>query len=47
MQSLFDSRPLTLADGALIVAIGAGLMAVLELEKALMRRTGWFEELRP
>ena len=47
MQAIFDTRPLSLADGALIIAIGAALMILLEGEKLLMRRTGWFKELRP
>ncbi len=46
MQALFESRPLSLADGILIVAIGACLMILLEGEKLLMRRLGWFEELK-
>jgi magnesium-transporting ATPase (P-type) len=46
MNEIFESRPLTLAEGVLILFVGAGLMVVLELEKALMRRTGWFSELR-
>jgi magnesium-transporting ATPase (P-type) len=46
MNELFDSRPLTLADGALIVGIGIALMLFLEAEKLVMRRLGWFEELR-
>ena len=46
MNVAFDSRPLTLADGALIVALGALLMVVLEGEKLLMRRLRWFEELK-
>jgi magnesium-transporting ATPase (P-type) len=47
MQALFDTRPLRFLDGALIVAVGAGLMFLLEGEKMLMRRLGWFEELKP
>jgi magnesium-transporting ATPase (P-type) len=47
MQTLFDTRPLRFLDGALIVAVGAGLMFLLEGEKMLMRRLGWFEELKP
>jgi len=47
MQAIFDTRPIGLADGLLILAVGAGLMILLELEKAIMRRVGWFEELRP
>ncbi|MEW9853590.1 cation-translocating P-type ATPase [Novosphingobium sp. M1R2S20] len=46
MQELFDSRPLTLADGALIIGLGICLMLLLEGEKLLMRRLGWFAELR-
>ncbi len=46
MHALFNSRPLTLADGALIVSIGIALMLLLEGEKMLMRRLGWFDELR-
>ena len=46
MNAVFGSRPLTLADGALIVGIGFVLMLLLEGEKLLMRRLGWFEELR-
>jgi len=46
MQVLFETRPLSLGDGILIVAIGFGLMVLLEFEKLLMRRLGWFEELK-
>lgn len=46
MNTLFESRPLTLGDGAVIIAIGIGLMLLLEGEKLLMRRLGWFQELR-
>lgn len=46
MQALFGTRPLTLADGLLIIAIGFVLMLFLEGEKLLMRQLGWFEELR-
>lgn len=45
MQAIFESRALTLGDGALIVALGATLFLCLEAEKLLMRRLGWFEEL--
>ena len=45
MQRLFDTRPVALVDGLLVIAIGVLLMLVLETEKALMRRLGWFEEL--
>ena len=46
MQAIFDSRPVRLADGAMIVAIGAGLMLLLEAEKLAFRRLGFFRELR-
>lgn len=45
MNRLFDSRPLAFADLALLVAIGFALMLLLEGEKLLMRRLGWFREL--
>jgi hypothetical protein len=45
MQAIFDSRPVSFADGVMIVAIGAGLMLILEAEKAALRRLGWFGEL--
>jgi magnesium-transporting ATPase (P-type) len=45
MHALFDTRPLTLAEGAMIVLLGLGLMILLEGEKLLMRRLGWFEDL--
>ena len=40
MHVLFSSRPVPLADGLLIIAIGAAVMFILEAEKAVMRRTG-------
>ncbi|MGE3743605.1 MAG: HAD-IC family P-type ATPase [Geminicoccaceae bacterium] len=46
MHELFDSRPLGLADGFLIVAIGVGLMFLLEGEMLLLRRLGIFDELK-
>ncbi|AGH51153.1 cation transport ATPase [Sphingomonas sp. MM-1] len=46
MHGLFHSRPLPVRDGIAIIAAGFGLMLVLEGEKLLMRRLGWFEELR-
>ncbi len=42
MHGLFGSRPVALADGAVIIAAGAILMLVLEVEKALLRRFGLF-----
>lgn len=37
MQAIFDTRPLTLTDGVTILAIGALLLVVLEIEKHLLR----------
>ncbi|MCK0207038.1 HAD-IC family P-type ATPase [Starkeya koreensis] len=42
MQAIFDTRPIAFLDGVMIVAVGVGLMVVLELEKALLRRLGVF-----
>ncbi|WP_338243771.1 HAD-IC family P-type ATPase [Aurantiacibacter hainanensis] len=38
LQRVFDTRPLSLAEGALIIAIGAALFLVLEVEKAIVSR---------
>jgi magnesium-transporting ATPase (P-type) len=46
MHALFDSRPVPLLEGAVIVAIGAALLVLLEAEKWLLRRCGVFDELR-
>ena len=40
MQRLFDTRPVGLNDGLLIVGVGAAVMVLLEIEKNIMRRTG-------
>ncbi|MPT48400.1 MAG: cation-transporting P-type ATPase [Sphingobium sp.] len=45
MHAIFESRPLTLMEGAIIIACGAALFLLLEAEKLVMRRMGWFEEL--
>ncbi len=37
MQGIFGSRPLSLADGLLIIALGFASLVILELEKHLMR----------
>ncbi|KQX26362.1 MULTISPECIES: HAD-IC family P-type ATPase [unclassified Sphingomonas] len=47
MNDIFETRPLTMADGLLIIGIAVGLLLLLELEKLLMRRLGWFAEVRP
>lgn len=46
MHALFDSRPVPLAEGLAIVAIGIALLLLLEAEKWLLRRIDVFEELR-
>jgi magnesium-transporting ATPase (P-type) len=40
MHSLFATRPVGLADGLLIIAVGALAMVILEVEKHVMRRLG-------
>jgi magnesium-transporting ATPase (P-type) len=42
MQAIFDTRPVALLDGMMIIAIGVALMVVLEGEKLLLRRLGLF-----
>lgn len=42
MQAIFDTRPVALLDGVMIIAIGIALMVVLEGEKLLLRRLGLF-----
>jgi magnesium-transporting ATPase (P-type) len=44
MQGLFETRPVPIVDGILIVAAGVLLMAILETEKNLMRRLGVFRQ---
>lgn len=46
MNQAFGSSPLEFVDGALVIALGAALLVVLEAEKQLLRRTGWFKELK-
>ncbi len=46
MNLIFDSRPLPLIEGALALGAGVLLLLVLEAEKYLMRRMGWFDELQ-
>jgi hypothetical protein len=46
LHRLFESRPVVLADGALIVGANVALMLILEGEKTLLRRIGLFDELR-
>ena len=44
MHALFRSAPVSIGDGAIIIATGVALMGILEVEKTLMRRFG---ALRP
>ena len=41
MQQLFGSAPLSAGMGLAILAVGLAVLAVMELEKALLRRLGW------
>ncbi|WP_251048094.1 HAD-IC family P-type ATPase [Halomonas sp. ISL-56] len=41
MHALFDSRPLALMDGLLLLGLGMLMMVVLEIEKVLLRRGGF------
>src|SRR5690606_37630982 len=43
MHALFDTRPVPLLEGAVIVAIGAALLVLLEAEKWLLRRLDVFD----
>ncbi|MBS7534382.1 HAD-IC family P-type ATPase [Ancylobacter sonchi] len=42
LQEIFLTRPVSLADGFLIVGVGVALMVVLEIEKLVLRRLGLF-----
>ncbi|MDX3893220.1 HAD-IC family P-type ATPase [Pusillimonas sp.] len=46
MQRLFDTRAVPLLEGLAILGCGIVLFVILEFEKALLRRLGWFEELQ-
>lgn len=46
MHLVFDSRPVPLFEGTVIVLVGVALLLVLELEKWLLRRFDVFAELR-
>ena len=47
MQMLFDTRPVPLFEGLVIVMIGVVMMIVLEAEKWLLRKLDIFDELKP
>jgi len=40
LQGVFDTRPLTIVQGLTVIAIGAGMFIVLEMEKLLVSRRG-------
>ena len=45
MQRLFDTRAVPWPEMLLIVAVGAAMLVVLEIEKAIVRRWQLFPEL--
>ncbi|WP_010338925.1 HAD-IC family P-type ATPase [Sphingobium yanoikuyae] len=45
MHDIFDSRPLSLTDGLMIIGLGAAMFAMLELEKLAAHRLAWFEDI--
>lgn len=40
LQGVSDTRPLSIVEGAVILALGAAMFAILEAEKLIMRRFG-------
>ena len=42
MQALFETRPVQIAEGIVIIAAGVLLMVILETEKNVLRRFGAF-----
>ena len=47
MHTWFDTRPTDLVANLVTLLVGPVLLLVLELEKFLLRRLGWFDELQP
>ncbi|QIB33782.1 HAD-IC family P-type ATPase [Ancylobacter pratisalsi] len=43
LQAMFDTRPVALLDGVMIVGVGVLLMVILEIEKAVFRRFRVFD----
>ena len=41
MQTFFATTALPVTTGLVIVAVGASVLVVLELEKLMLRRFGW------
>ncbi|MCD9033866.1 HAD-IC family P-type ATPase [Luteimonas sp. Y-2-2-4F] len=46
MHAVFGSRPVSFADGLVVLGIGVAVMVVLEVEKAVLRRWPVFGEVR-
>jgi magnesium-transporting ATPase (P-type) len=47
MHELFQTRPVAIVDGTVIIAVGVLLMLVLEGEKIVLRRSGAFQGMAP
>lgn len=45
MQAIFETRAVSMIEGICLVATGAAIFLFLEIEKAIVRKLGWFEEL--
>lgn len=45
MHDIFGTKPVSLLDGIILILLGMVLFFVLELEKWVMKRLDWFEEL--
>jgi hypothetical protein len=41
MHTLFETRPLTIPQGLLTIAVAITAFAIIEIEKALLRRLRW------
>ncbi|HUG72269.1 MAG TPA: cation transporting ATPase C-terminal domain-containing protein, partial [Steroidobacteraceae bacterium] len=47
MQMLFDTRPVPVFEGSVIILVGAAMLVLLEVEKWVLRKLAIFEELTP
>ena len=47
MHELFETRPVAIVDGIVIIAAGVVLMVILEGEKIILRRSGAFPGMEP
>lgn len=45
MHILFDSVPLSILEGVIIIGIGMIVLVILEIEKAMMRRFGFLQTI--